>query len=584
MSVPPWVFFGAALVLLPLFVYMAVVTIERQKENSIRLLVEKGAALIRSFEAGTRTGFRGGVSGFQLQHLLTETAEQPDIVYLLVADLQGEVLACSDPRRIGSRHGEDIDLNAAVRDDALRWRRLQGKGGTATFEVYRRFKPGGVLQAMGPGRMMMRHHDGFRRHPPNAPRDGGDQDLVIFVGLDMESVEQARRADTVHTVVMAAVLLLLGFAGVVFLLVAQGYRATRASLSRIRVFSDTLVEHMPIGLVALDPERRVAVVNHVAGSLLQISASASTGKSAAEVLPDDLMRWLDEAEQEGGADEREVECRLAGGRVLPLEAGWSALTGEDGEDLGRVILFKDLSEVRFLRKEVERNRRLASVGRLAAGVAHEIRNPLSSIKGFATYFKERYVDVSEDQEIVKILIGEVERVNRVIGQLLEFARPVALSRSPVDLEGLLTESVKQVERQVSEKGCRIRTRIDGGLAAVSADPDRLRQVLLNLYLNALEAMEEGGTLGVSAERAGDGSVRIRVSDTGHGIEADQLPHIFDPYFTTKASGTGLGLAIAHNILEAHGGTITVDSEPGRGTRVSLVLPEPDRSAGKERTP
>jgi two-component system sensor histidine kinase HydH len=213
------------------------------------------------------------------------------------------------------------------------------------------------------------------------------------------------------------------------------------------------------------------------------------------------------------------------------------------------------------------------VGRLAAGVAHEIRNPLSSIKGFATYFKERYAEVSEDQEIVKIMIGEVERVNRVIGQLLEFARPVSLSRSPVDIAGLLEESLKQIERQVTDRGCALQRQIADDLGTISADPDRLRQVLLNLYLNALEAMEEGGRLSVEAERVDDGFVCIRVVDTGSGIEADQLAHIFDPYFTTKSSGTGLGLAIAHNISEAHGGKITVRSRPGRGTSVSLLLPD-----------
>jgi two-component system sensor histidine kinase HydH len=213
-------------------------------------------------------------------------------------------------------------------------------------------------------------------------------------------------------------------------------------------------------------------------------------------------------------------------------------------------------------------------------VAHEIRNPLSSIKGFATYFKERYADVAEDQEIVKIMIGEVERVNRVIGQLLEFARPVSLSRTKVDLVGLLTESIKQIERQAAERGCVLREQIADDLGTISVDPDRLRQVLLNLYLNALDAMGEAGELTVEAARVEEGAVRIRVVDTGSGIEADQLPHVFDPYFTTKSSGTGLGLAIAHNILEAHGGKIAVDSRPGRGTTVSLIFPDPSYSPGQ----
>jgi two-component system sensor histidine kinase HydH len=213
------------------------------------------------------------------------------------------------------------------------------------------------------------------------------------------------------------------------------------------------------------------------------------------------------------------------------------------------------------------------VGRLAAGVSHEIRNPLSSIKGFATYFKERYHDIPENQQISNLMIQEVDRLNRVVGQLHEFARPITISKKSTNLRTLLENSLKLIERQTFEENINIQTRFDTDIGDVRVDPDRINQVFLNLYLNAIESMKNGGDLKVwllkNEEKNG---IEIRIQDTGTGISQEDLTHIFDPYFTTKASGTGLGLAIVHNIIEAHGGEIKVDSLLEQGTIITLFLP------------
>jgi two-component system sensor histidine kinase HydH len=242
--------------------------------------------------------------------------------------------------------------------------------------------------------------------------------------------------------------------------------------------------------------------------------------------------------------------------------------------LGYVLLFKDLSEVRSLRKEVATSQRLASVGRLAAGVSHEIRNPLSSIKGFATYFKERYHNIPEDQHISDLLIQEVDRLNRVVGQLHEFARPVTISKKPIQIQSFLENSLKLIERQASEAGIDIQTRLVTEINEVYFDPDRISQVLLNLYLNAIEAMESGGTLSVTlSQHSVKEGIEIRIADSGKGISKDDQAHIFDPYFTTKATGTGLGLAIVHNIIEAHKGELNLESRMDRGTTFTIFLPD-----------
>jgi len=261
------------------------------------------------------------------------------------------------------------------------------------------------------------------------------------------------------------------------------------------------------------------------------------------------------------------------GKRIPLEVGAQSLRDADGNLFGYVLLFKDLSEIRALRREIARNQRLASVGRLAGGVAHEIRNPLSSIKGLATYFKERYQDKLDDQQIANIMIQEVDRLNRVVGQLLDFARPIKISKKPVSMQALIEDSLKLVARQASEKDIKIETRFPAQMDPVAVDPDQLNQVLLNLYLNAIDSMDAGGRLAISIKNSQPAhNIEIEIMDDGIGISQEDLAHIFDPYFTTKATGTGLGLANVHNIVDAHGGKVAVESQPGRGTTFTISLP------------
>jgi len=569
-GVPPWIFIGAVMVLFPIFAFMTMQNITRQKESNFRLLLEKGAALIRSFEAGTRTGMGLSWSGLQLQKLLTETAQQGDIVYLLVTDTNGIVLAHNDPAYIGKKHGEGLDLRRISLAETIKGRIVSKSDGKKIFEVFRKFSPAQRGFSMGRGHMMMQmwFQQGINERiniPPSNP--------IIFVGLDMASIEEAIKSDTRHTVIMGIILLLIGFAGITLLFLAQSYRTTKMSLSRIKAFSDNLVENMPIGLVAIDNNKKITSLNHVAASILNLSAEKVIGENADQVVPAKLWQLLENLDMEKGVIEKEIDCTLRENKVIPLEVSATLMNDENGMFLGYVLLFKDLSEVRSLRKEIARSQRLASVGRLAAGVSHEIRNPLSSIKGFATYFKERYHDVPENQQISNLMIQEVDRLNRVVGQLHEFARPINISKKLINVKTFLKDSLKLIERQALEENIKIQTDLAPEIDEIFIDPDRISQVLLNLYLNAVESVKNGGNLFIMLLKNEEKKrVEIRVSDTGTGISEDDLTHIFDPYFTTKASGTGLGLAIVHNIIDAHEGEIKVESRLGQGTTVTILLP------------
>jgi two-component system, NtrC family, sensor histidine kinase HydH len=569
-GVPPWIFIGAVVVLFPIFAIMTIQNIHRQNQNMTHLMLEKGAALIRSFEAGTRTGMGMSWNEFQLQKLLTETAQQSDIRYLLVTDENGTIIAHDNPDDIGLKHGKGLDLKKIAHSKTVHWRIVRDKDGKKIFEVFSEFSP--IERGMGMGRNHMMMHMWFQRGM-NERTDIRHLEPIIFVGLDMTSVEDAIRSDTRHTIIMGIILLLIGFSGIILLFLAHSYRAARLSLSRIKAFSDNLVENMPIGLVAMDNHQRITSLNNVAASILNCLPEEVIGENAEKSLPDELWQLMENLNAEKGVVEKEIDCTVKEGIVIPMEVSATLLHDEDGTFLGHVVLFKDLSEVRALRKEIARSQRLASVGRLAAGVSHEIRNPLSSLKGFATYFKERYHNVPENQQISNLMIQEVDRLNRVVGELHEFARPITVSKKPIQIKSLLEDSLKMIERQASESNITIKTDFDHGLKEVLIDPDRINQVLLNLYLNAIDAMDSGGylTVTLSGNKTKNGA-EIKITDTGTGISDNDLGHIFDPYFTTKPSGTGLGLAIVHNIMEAHGGEINIESRMGQGTGVIIFLP------------
>ncbi len=558
--VPPWVILGAVALLVPLFAFLTWENVTRHRDMSTRLLLEKGEAIIRSFEAGARAGEGMRWGSFQLQKLLIETAQQPGVEYFTITDTKGRILADSDPGMIGEVYETGLDLSALAVEGHAQWRIIEGPDGASTFEVFRRFAP---------------------REEPFAGFSGQRQGdaYVIFVGLDRTPVQEAHAQDTRNTVITASVLLLVSVAGIVSLFLALGYRSVRASLTRVKALSDSLVAHMPVGLVAAGPDGKVAVFNDTAERLFGRPSAEAIGRPAEEILPPACIEILGDLDRERPIVEREFACTVREGRTVPLEVIAAVLKDDEGAPIGRIALLRDLSELQRLRDEVERSRRLAAVGSLAAGVAHEIRNPLSSLKGFATYFRQRYGGVPDDVKMADIMIQEVDRLNRVITELLEFSRPVELKRKTTDAASLVRHAADTIERQAREKGVVLRTEIAPGLPPVLVDPDRMTQVLLNLFLNALAAMERGGVLSVGLALQDGRTLRITVGDTGTGIRKEDLGRVFDPYFTTKPSGTGLGLAIVHRIIESHGGEIRLESEPGRGTVFTILLPV--GAAGKE---
>lgn len=226
-----------------------------------------------------------------------------------------------------------------------------------------------------------------------------------------------------------------------------------------------------------------------------------------------------------------------------------------------------------LKEEIRRTDRLRAVATLAAGMAHEIKNPLTSIKTFTEYLDVKFDDKDFRDKFKRIVGSEVDRINTIVGNLLDFAKPRPLSQRRVNVNKLLEETLALLSNDF------IRRKIDvirgyGPKATdtIKADPNRLKQAFLNLFLNAMDAMKTGGKLVVEMDKTKDGSLQITIEDTGKGISEETLSHIFDPFYSSKETGTGLGLSIVHGIIKEHGGQITCESETEKGTRFIITLP------------
>jgi len=371
-------------------------------------------------------------------------------------------------------------------------------------------------------------------------------------------------------------------------------------LRRLRSLHERTVESLMSGLLTTDREGAITSFNPEAERITGVPAARALGRSLWEVLP-----GVAEAALPGGVRSTELRVRTRTpyrnehGEELHLGVAAYYLRDAEGRPDGHIVIFQDVTGVVRMEAELRRSERLAAVGRLAASIAHEVRNPLAAISGSIQMMQRQLPEPPEGEggsrRLMDIVLRETDRLNQLIGDFLGYARPGPLQLECVDLAFVVEDVLKMFEGSRPE-GVAVRCEVRRG-RCVRADPAQLRQVLWNLVLNAAQAMPEGGELAVTARpveaaapqeapaagrKAGEqgpgAGVELAVSDRGVGIQPEALEHVFDPFFTTKREGSGLGLATVHRIVEGHGGSIQVESRVGRGTTVRLRLPAAETTA------
>ncbi len=365
----------------------------------------------------------------------------------------------------------------------------------------------------------------------------------------------------------------------------------------LRAFNEDIIQTMTNGLVVVDETARVTVFNKAAVTLLGYSAREVLGQPVrhaipgatelAEVIETTLRHFSQTPGQQPAGDsgparaattigpvrhpQNEIDVHDRDGSALPLAVNASPLRDSGGRVTGVVCLFEDLSEAKAIEAERRRLDRLAALGEMSAVVAHEIRNPIAGIAAGVEYLNKNSSEDWPYKEDMAMILGEIERVNRILEDILSVARPFQLELSTQAVPDIVEHVLHRCQTSLEKRAIRVVRLYAPLLPQAQVDRERMEQALTNLVINAVEVMPNGGTLGIRLN-GNEHRLIITISDTGPGISHDVQRRIFEPFFTTKARGTGLGLAVAQRIIEEHGGTIDVSSEIGEGTKFTIQLP------------
>lgn len=352
-------------------------------------------------------------------------------------------------------------------------------------------------------------------------------------------------------------------------------------------YTDNLLASLTSGIVTVDLEGRVVTLNPAAELLTGFFAGEVIGHYCSEVfahapgIGDMLMETLASRTATPGAT---LTLQRRNGTTVPVEFSAVPLKGGEGKDLGVIGIFRDLSAVRDLEEQLRRSDRLVAIGTLAAGLAHEIKNPLTSLLTFTRRLARKFDDEQFQVRFQSVVPRELERINGIVEGLLDLARPSRLSLRRLHLPGLLERVTDLYAHELDTQGVTVRREYARDVSSIVADAEALYQAVVNLVANALEAMPRGGELTLRVGWAEAPAprrphalhptrrVQVEVGDTGGGISPSLADRVFNPFFTTKKQGTGLGLALTHKIVEDHGGTVTFTSAPGHGTTFRIVLP------------
>jgi two-component system, NtrC family, sensor histidine kinase PilS len=365
----------------------------------------------------------------------------------------------------------------------------------------------------------------------------------------------------------------------------QSLREKEQGLTRLQAFHENIVRSISSGVFTADASGAVTSFNPAAREVTGYAVGQVLGRSWREIF-----NWHpNESSDEGPAlavpamTRFEVECKDANGNRLVLGMTVSPLHEQD-EPHGLVGVFKDLTQIRDLEEEMRRKEWLANLGEMSAGMAHEIRNPLGALAGAMQMLRKEAISDATDRRLMDIAVREATRLDAIITEFLQYARPPALDLAEHNIDKILAETLDLVQHEArNRKRITIATSLAGGALSAQVDQNQMRQVFWNLATNAFDAMPDGGKLTITTGsrhidaggRKGD-VVEIAFQDTGEGIAPENLDKIFLPFFTTKKEGSGLGLAAVHRIVDLHGGWIKVESQPPQGTRFVVCLP---RSGG-----
>ena len=439
-----------------------------------------------------------------------------------------------------------------------------------------------------------------RAWPASVRRTIADLDLTYYLpcrvrGRTIAYLGASRTADGDY-LSSVDVELLVTLSGYVAIAIenASLYRSLQRKVEeyeRLKEFSENIVESINVGILAADLEDRVESWNSQIEQLSGVPRDRALGRRLQELFPADLAGEFERVRGETGIHHiykfllKPAMAALNGHgngngngdhvpfREATVNIAIAPLVSKEQQQIGRLIIFDDVTDRTELEQRLVQADKLSSIGLLAAGVAHEVNTPLAVISTYAQMLAKQVADDSQKSVLLDKIAKQTFRASEIVNSLLNFSRTSTTSFGEVNLNRVIQETLSLLEHQLTKSGIHIQSELDAGLGPVHGNTGKLQQVFLNLFLNARDAMGAGGTLEVRSWGV-NGSVRVEVGDTGHGIAPEHLHRIYDPFFTTKAArkGTGLGLSVTYGIIQEHGGSIEVSNRPGGGAMFRLELP------------
>jgi two-component system sensor histidine kinase PilS (NtrC family) len=351
----------------------------------------------------------------------------------------------------------------------------------------------------------------------------------------------------------------------------------RSKLKQLRLDTERILEHMSSGVLVVDSSGKILAINPTAELILGVDKSDVVGIHIEAALDPLMPEFAHEVTGALGAGQgrlrHEITVRRHDGSQLPLGLSTSILKDDGGSGRGVIAVFQDLTDVREMEERMRKADRLAAIGELSAGIAHEIRNPLASISGSIEILHNELELAGDDKHLMELVMKESDRLNKIINDFLEFARLRPLKRRPVSIGRCVDEVVALLANSPAVRnGIEIRVVHSDGEIEGEFDEEQMKQVMVNLAINACEAMAGGGKLVIETRRTADAQAKLVFQDDGPGIGSEVKARLFEPFFTTKDGGTGLGLAIANKIVETHGGRIEARNRDEGGAEFAVVLP------------
>ncbi len=588
----PWLLATASLLLAFIIGVFAVNNFQREKKLMNMALIQEGRAVLNLVSSSSRVALRNllresvfsnDVWAQSVQEIIENGSEHEGILSLFLVNEKGLIVAHNEAATVGRQVDEStirfLSAIDGMQDQSYNSRTVpKTSESLQRFQIASRFSPvdgrKDLFSAMKEnvrGRMGRMMRDQVpSRDLESVLRRFSDTTFYLVADLDMTAFQRQVHRQFIFIVILSIVLLLVGVGGLLSLVAIQGLKGSQQKLKTITAFTDLLIASMPLGILALDSEGMIKTSNGSADDILDLPGGAE-GKHYSVIFPAEIVSDIGVLiSRKNVMSETDIIVEKQG-NLKSFHIMCVPISSDNEADSGQMLLIQDMTTQKNLESELRRNERHTALGKMAAGVAHELRNPLSSIKGLALLLKSKINHQSSGAEAADILISEVERLDRSISELLDYSRPEHLSVTQIELVEPIKKAIRLIRSDANAEKIKIIETYEDEKRLIKGDRDKLTQLFINLFLNSIQAMSGGGTLTVTT-RHDEGKITVEIRDSGTGIDDALKEKIFDPYFTTKHEGTGLGLSLCSKIVEDHHGSIGIDSKKGQGAKVTIIFP------------